>query len=182
MKYQSKKEQRLEIKDRLAKADKAYLASSSDIICDKLFELIEDNGYENILSYKATSKEVNLDKLNDKLIANGIKVGYPICVNDNIEFYYASKFNVGAYGILEPEVESSEKVDLGYVDLVLVPLVGFDEAANRIGHGKGYYDRFLSEEEFTTIGVAFEIQKLDKVICDENDVNLDLIISEENIY
>jgi len=60
-----------------------------------------------------------------------------------------------SYGI--PEPLSGEKVDAGMIDLVFVPLLGFDEKGNRVGYGKGYYDRFLStcRDDVVIIGLSF---------------------------
>lgn len=45
------------------------------------------------------------------------------------------------------------------LDILLVPLVAFDEACNRMGHGRGYYDRYLPQCRAKTIGIAFACQK-----------------------
>ena len=53
---------------------------------------------------------------------------------------------------------------------------------NRLGHGKGYYDRFLAGLKAERIAVGFEVQKLDEVEHDENDIRMNKIISERNVY
>ncbi|MEE0830215.1 MAG: 5-formyltetrahydrofolate cyclo-ligase, partial [Longicatena sp.] len=58
----------------------------------------------------------------------------------------------------------------------------FDDQLHRMGHGKGYYDRYLEGMNALKIGVGYEIQKLDQIQVDEHDVSLDLIISEKQIY
>lgn len=59
------------------------------------------------------------------------------------------------YGIMEPE--QGEIIDARLIDVVLVPLLAFDETGSRVGYGKGYYDRFLSEcrEDTIKIGLSF---------------------------
>lgn len=68
-------------------------------------------------------------------------------------------------------------------DVIIVPMLGFDESLHRIGYGAGYYDKFLaSQPEAKKIGVCFEIGKVDLVPIESHDVPLDVIISEAEIY
>ena len=74
------------------------------------------------------------------------------------------------------------------LDLVLAPLVVFDGNRNRIGMGGGFYDRsfaFRKNSEHTIpvlIGVAHEIQKVDRIVPEEWDVQLDMIVTDQAIY
>ena len=68
------------------------------------------------------------------------------------------------------------------LDVIIVPCVGFDAYKNRLGHGGGYYDIFLTDLKATKIAVAFEAQKLDQIITDINDIPMDMIITEAGIY
>ena len=84
-----------------------------------------------------------------------------------------------SYGILEP-VKIIEKSP-NKIDLIIVPGIGFDKRGNRLGHGKGYYDKLLRKLKTIKIGLAFELQIVDQIPTDENDVPVDLIITEERI-
>lgn len=67
--------------------------------------------------------------------------------------------------------------------LILVPVLGFDDLCNRIGMGAGWYDRFLVQQpQAHTIGVAFECQKYSAVPVDAHDIPLDIIITESATY
>ncbi len=75
------------------------------------------------------------------------------------------------------------------MDLVLIPLVGFDADGNRLGMGAGFYDRtfaFLQQNKRPTkpylLGIAYEIQKIDQIIAETWDVRLDGIVTEKNFY
>lgn len=68
-------------------------------------------------------------------------------------------------------------------DVIIVPLVGFDEAGNRLGMGGGWYDRFLAVQPHAlTIGLAFECQKVPLVPIEAHDQSLDVIVTEAAIY
>jgi 5-formyltetrahydrofolate cyclo-ligase len=82
----------------------------------------------------------------------------------------------GAFGICEPEGE--DFTDFDKIDLCIVPAVAFDRAGNRLGRGKGFYDRLLSKIAAPKIGVCFDVQLLDEIPCEEFDVKMDFVISK----
>ena len=88
------------------------------------------------------------------------------------------------WGILEPKLPM-EFIPPMMLDMVLVPLLGFDMKGNRIGYGKGYYDRFLSLVRPTClkIGVGYECQKVvDGLPIEAHDTPLDFVITEKAVY
>jgi 5-formyltetrahydrofolate cyclo-ligase len=91
------------------------------------------------------------------------------------------ELSLGSYGILEPRTEKIRKTNVEDIDLIIVPGVAFDEKGNRLGHGKGFYDRLLKKTKATVIGLAFEFQILENIPTDKNDVPVDMIITEKRI-
>jgi 5-formyltetrahydrofolate cyclo-ligase len=88
----------------------------------------------------------------------------------------------GSYGILEPKEEKIIQPSSDKIDLIIVPGVGFDEDGRRIGHGKGYYDDLLKYSKDTiSIGLAFEIQILDKIPTEKHDIAVNKIITEKRL-
>ena len=68
------------------------------------------------------------------------------------------------------------------LEVVIVPLLAFDRAGHRLGYGAGYYDRFLSScQHSRKIGAAFSCQEIGSVPADENDVAMNLIVTEREI-
>lgn len=72
-------------------------------------------------------------------------------------------------------------------DVMLIPLLGFDNRGHRLGHGGGYYDRTLqafrqSNNPVLAIGIAYEAQKLDELPIGKYDQQLDIVVTEKNIY
>jgi 5-formyltetrahydrofolate cyclo-ligase len=93
------------------------------------------------------------------------------------------------YGILEPMLNNSEKIHAKDLDVVIEPLVGFDVKGNRLGSGKGYYDRAFSFKKRLSvdakpylIGIAYELQKVPELAAKPWDIPLQIIITEETIY
>lgn len=85
-----------------------------------------------------------------------------------------------AYHIPEPQTTT---VFEGKIDMVLVPLLAFDEKGYRVGYGKGFYDRFLSEIETKKVGVSlFEAQSDEISNVHEDDIRLDFCITPKQVY
>ena len=89
---------------------------------------------------------------------------------------------VNNWGIPEP-VDGIEIV-ASKIDVVFIPLLVFDEEGNRIGYGKGFYDRFLSDckPEVVKVGLSFFNAEEDILDIDEHDVPLDYCVTPEKIY
>ncbi len=155
-------------------------------ICSYLSSLPEISNATVIFSYKATEEEVDLSVFHTWCKMNGKKLAFPFCTRDGkMEAYLpdaAEEFIVGRYGILAPDPDKSTLLTADQIDVAVVPVVAFDEKGNRCGHGKGYYDRYLKRSNAYRVGVAFEVQKVDQIVTDENDVAMDTILTERTIY
>ena len=130
---------------------------------------------KSVMSYRSIGSEVCLDALDPDF-----RYAYPKTEGDQISAYISDSFREGAYHIQEPA--GGRKIDPQDLDIILVPLVAFDEQKHRLGHGKGYYDRFLKQTKALKIGIAYECQKSKNITVTDDDVSLDLIITEEKIY
>ena len=81
------------------------------------------------------------------------------------------------FGIGEPT--GPEWTDLGAVELIVVPGVAFDSEGNRMGRGRGFYDRLLkSTPRAAKVGVAYDFQMLDHIATEPHDVRMDRVITE----
>lgn len=96
---------------------------------------------------------------------------------------------INRFGILEPVASGRMLLKGGQLDLVLAPLVGFDEQGNRIGMGGGFYDRSFSNLRYRQhwrkprlLGVAYECQKAPTIVPNPWDVALDAVVTEAAIY
>lgn len=106
----------------------------------------------------------------------------PVVVNDDLVFrkYLPSTtFNASKLGVKEPD--GLDFTDYDKVDLVIVPGMAFDRKKNRMGRGKGYYDRFLPRLKAPKMGICFDFQLYDSIPFDADDVKMDLIVSENDL-
>jgi 5-formyltetrahydrofolate cyclo-ligase len=85
----------------------------------------------------------------------------------------------GTFDLREPLPESRVSVDLGIIDLVIVPGVAFDKKGGRLGHGGGYYDLFLSRIDATMLGICFSFQIVCELPQASHDIPMHAILTEE---
>lgn len=175
-----KKLVRKEVSARIAAMTDAEKREKSAVIAAK----VADFGFcgKRILVYNSLSDEVDTSRLISEL-AKENEVYLPVVVSDSEMMLaaYDGNWKTGAYGIKEP---TGERLTSGEVrpDVCITPLRAFDENLNRVGRGKGYYDRFFASCDCTKIAIAFECQKVDAVQTDENDIKADCVITERAIY
>jgi 5-formyltetrahydrofolate cyclo-ligase len=152
----------------------------------KLFKEIKKNNIKKkiIGGYYPINFEVNILELLNKLETKGLKLSLPVIKkNREMDFYNWSSnslLKLNKYGI--PEPEQIKKV---FPDIILVPLVAFDNRLYRIGYGGGYYDRYIekisNKKKMFKIGIAHSCQKINKVPINKYDRKLDMIITEKYV-
>lgn len=172
----NKKQIRAEVKA------KTFDVAESTRIWDTLAKMEQFISARTVLLYSSMRNEVRTQDFIDKWAASKT-IALPVVVGDNlvIRKYLPSKLAPGYLGILEPTSEA-EEIPISKVDLAIVPGVAFDRQGNRLGHGKGFYDRLLAEMDCPKIGVAYEGQMYDCLETDEWDRKMDFVITPSNMY
>lgn len=163
-----------------------YFRWASDKIIASLLQLQEIQSAEVIHIYVSMNarREVNTHGIIKKMLASGKKVVVPVTNFENgtlkhVQLMDFDDLKANEWGVLEPVSEL--EVDVEEIEVVVVPMVGGDEQCNRMGYGKGFYDRFLQKVEYPKIGLLFE-KTLRKVIPTEKfDIPLDKLITEERV-
>ena len=138
----------------------------------------------NLGGYYPSNHEIDDLKILDLLEKKSFRISLPVIrKNNHMDFFKWSKndpLKINKFGI--PEPISSKKF---YPDILLVPLVGYDNHLNRLGYGGGFYDRYIEKIEkikkIVKIGLAFSYQKLKSVPINQYDKKLDFIITEKEI-
>ena len=140
----------------------------------------------DISLYYPNSFEVDILKILDVNFFKKFNFLFPIVEeNNSMNFYKWKKrdvLNINKYGIPEP-LKSKKKIP----SVLLIPLLAFDSYKNRLGYGKGFYDRYLSKfiwnnNKTLTIGVAFSFQRYNKLPVSNKDFKLKYIITEKGIF
>lgn len=171
-----KKYIRRKYKEKVNSLDISTVKELSSKICERIKDSPEFKMAKNIMIYKAKGNEVDLSELEkeDKVFS------YPVCL-DNYQMKAVipddNEFKINQYGIYEPVGKEMKDIDL-----IICPLICFDEDLNRIGYGKGYYDRFLVDKKCLRAGVAYDFCKTYKISSGCFDLNLDIVYSEVKTY
>ena len=171
----------------------------------KILKIREKNNRNNIqIDFNQIIKILKKEKINKKVVGGYYPVNFEIDdlsllkklekkrfiislpvikKNFHMDFYkwsFSDPLKINKYGIPEPETKS-----IAYPDILLIPLLAFDKNLNRLGYGGGYYDRliekFEKKKKIIKIGLAFSIQKIDKVPIKEYDKKLDYIVTNKYI-
>ena len=146
---------------------------------------------ERVAAYLTNDAEMDPQPLIERLWAVGKRVYLPIMRRPRMWFvpYTAdSELVANRFGIPEPNVSPDARIPLAALDLVLMPLVAFDDAGNRLGMGGGYYDRtfaFLQRRAQPRnprlLGIAYELQRLPALPVEPWDMPLSGIVTERGL-
>ena len=148
---------------------------------EEVFERLEKTAAflmaENVLMYHSLPDELSTHAFLKKW--GGKKHFYLPRVNGvNLDIlpYDESRLELGSFHIEEPT--GADTVDPSEIEVIVVPAVAYDRRGNRLGRGKGFYDRLLAEAKATKIGVGYEFQLMDELPAEEHDVPMDIIITQ----
>ena len=131
---------------------------------------------QTIVAYWALDDEVQTQRFVEKWYSKK-QIFLPVVVGDDLIFrQYTGRENMrkGAFGILEPT--GAALADTSSIDLVIVPGVAFDTQNNRMGRGRGFYDRALQQSGAFKIGMAFNCQIFRQIPTIETDIPMDLVV------
>lgn len=152
---------------------------------NEVLEVVELTGVfqeaKNIFIYNSIDDEVQTFEFIQKW-ASKKNFYLPVVQGDDLVFRKyipTSGFQQSSFGIMEPIGDNFS--DFKKVDLIIVPGVAFDRKMNRLGRGRGFYDRFLPQLKAPKMGICFEFQLFDKIPADDNDIKMNYIVSENDL-
>ncbi len=155
-------------------------------ITARLLNLWQYRDADTVFTYVSTDLEVDTREFISRALLDGKTVAVPKCVDGTrlMDFYVIKSFDdleSGAFGVLEPIPEKCEKITDFSAGMCIVPALAFDRAGYRLGYGKGYYDRFLSNYCGETLGLCYNSCIRDKLPHGKYDRCVDKIITQSNI-
>ncbi len=162
--------------------------SLSDIIAENVLKSSAFAAAKNVGIYVNFGDEVSTKKIISQSLSSGKNVSVPVVAKDEMNFYSIKSLNdlreMNNFGIRQPAAERKNLVDPTKLDLLIVPGICFDLAGNRIGFGKGFYDKFLADSSAVKLGICFEKQLLkdEKIPTEKTDVAMDFVVTESGIY
>ncbi|MBK5200429.1 MAG: 5-formyltetrahydrofolate cyclo-ligase [Spirochaetaceae bacterium] len=177
-----KKEFREKIKTLNNKYGNVNFVEEDKLIINKVLENDKYKNCKTLLIYYPMGNEVNTISLIEKALENNKTVALPKIVKDEMVFIkiktdWTSHLSLSSYKIQEPNMNEVIK-DFNNQCLMIVPNLALAIDLSRIGHGKGYYDKFLKDKtNIFKIGICRSYLLFDTLPTDEYDIKLDLIIS-----
>lgn len=171
-----------EIRRRI-RAQKALLTESDRCrAAEAVFAAVERTAAfllaDRILMYHSLPDELSTRAFIDKW-AGRKRFFLPRVNGVNLELlpYDRTRLHLGAFSIEEPD--GDELAEPSTMELIIVPSVAFDCMGNRLGRGRGFYDRLLSETRATTIGVGYDFQLVaEELPVEAHDAPLDFVVTE----
>ena len=151
--------------------------NKSVIIKDKIMNLDVYKNSKVIALYYSMKSEVDTKELIKESLSLGKKVVLPRIINKNkmifIEINDDTEYSKSPFGVMEPVGK-----EIDDIDLIICPGVAFDKSNNRLGYGRGYYDKYLSKHNIYKIGICYHEQLIDKIEVEEHDIKMDLVITD----
>ncbi|MFT7184047.1 MAG: 5-formyltetrahydrofolate cyclo-ligase [Oceanicoccus sp.] len=153
-------------------------------IYEKLMSLSEFKEAKNIMIYISSTEEVVTHFMVKRLLQMDKTLYVPKVVDQTLiacRLDHWEDLDFGSFGILEPN-EVIEIKHPSEIDVIIAPGVAFTKEGARLGMGKGFYDRFMRNYTGLKIGLAYEEQIIEEIPTEDHDVQMDMIITNENIY
>lgn len=165
--------------------DAAVITAASRRIQATILDLPEFKQATSIAAYLALPYEVQMNLVIETAWALDKKVCVPAFREDANRYELTwigpeDKLQPGRYNIAEPS--KVKKVHVTDVDLLVVPALAYDKTGGRLGHGGGHYDRILGCWSGIRVGVAFGFQVFDRIPMGEQDIPVDLVVTEAEVY
>ena len=154
-----------------------------------IFKLIKRHFYKKkiiIAGYYPSNYEVDILNFLKEASKKKFRIVLPVIKSSSKmsfkSWIFKEPLYVNKFGMLEPKDTKKGIIP----DLIMVPLVAFDERLNRIGYGKGYYDRSLqkinkTKKKTISLGIAYSFQKCGSIPVSKHDFKLDYIFTEQGI-
>jgi 5-formyltetrahydrofolate cyclo-ligase len=133
-------------------------------------------------AYRALPQEASVDEV---FKIPQVTWAFPRMVGDkfggHLEFYVGHDFTPGFYGVMEPD-HQAVKTELSQLKGLLIPGLVFNKNGNRLGKGKGFYDKTLENYQGIKVGICFDFQvSPDTLPTEAHDVKVDYLISESGV-
>ena len=153
---------------------------------NRLLNLWSVREAQTVLCYVSTEIEVGTREFIEALLQMGKRVAVPRCEGEKSEmnFYYINsldELSPGSFGVDEPDPQKSVMVGKTQGSVCIVPAFMFDKKGYRLGYGKGYYDRYLSRYEGSTIGICNEENLQEELFHGKYDRAVSLVVTDKEI-
>jgi len=182
----AKNELRKKIKDCRNSIDAQTKAELDLNLAENLFKVKEFVSAETVLCYMSMQNEVDTKEIINCLFKLHKRVALPRCVDldGKMEFYLISDFSSlekSRFGVLEPKANENARLTDFNKAVCIMPALAFDIKGNRLGYGKGYYDRFLSTYPICKIGICHDDFVFESIPYQRYDIAADIVVTDKKL-
>ena len=186
-----------ELRDSLRQSRRNLLSKDQVLASKRVFDLVIEQGFfisaTYVAFYLSFDGEIDPRPIAQRAMDQGKSCYLPIISDEDAHqmafdlYDQSSILKENKWGIEEP-VPQDRQISPANLDLVFVPLVGFDENCSRLGMGKGLFDKtfnFKNQNSLSQpllVGLAHECQRVQKIPAEDWDVKLDLVVTAKKIY
>jgi 5-formyltetrahydrofolate cyclo-ligase len=179
-----KRRWRVELRDRLAAIPPERARAGAERIADRVLALPELAAARHVLACLSFGAELDTWGLIERLGADGRRLYVPRADPRDGRLHvhpFPCPLETLGFGLRQPPRDAPELAPAAIderLDVALVLGLGFDRDRFRLGHGRGYFDRFLAGRPLTTVGLAYDVQLVERLPVEPHDVAMTLVVSE----
>jgi len=162
----------------------SFMQQAATQAADNFLQNIPLERQNIIAAYYAMNNELKVLPLVEKLWAKNKKICLPSVIENNQPMIFRAwqrgdELIAGAHDIKAP----NESAPILVPDIIIMPLVAFDKSGNRLGYGKGYYDRTIAQmdKKPLLVGYAYSVQEVESIEYESHDMPLDYLVSEKEV-
>lgn len=172
------------MKRRVSKLSGRYLSESSRAIQMHLFAMTEYQAANTVFCFVSTGQEIDTLPILTHVLETGKTLCVPRCTGETMELRQITslqQLHPGMYGIPEPDADAP-LISTDDVDFAILPCVTCNHAGQRLGHGGGYYDRFLSKYRGGTVLLCREQLIREEIPVEPSDYPVPWVLTEVGLY
>lgn len=184
------RQQKQDLRDKVLKKRKEYSKEDWRSKSEKIInELLNSDSYKEsdiVHTYVSMNerREVWTDPLIRQILDDGKQAVVPVINSSegtltHSQIYSMDELESNDWGVREPKTKRI--IDISEFDLIIIPMAAGDRKCNRLGYGKGFYDRFLKQTTASKIGLTYMDFIFDEIPVEEFDIKLDAIFTEEEV-
>jgi 5-formyltetrahydrofolate cyclo-ligase len=191
----SKQELRLQLRTARSSIMNITRDQAAENLCSNTSQLPYFSSANRVALYWAHDDEISTTPLIHSILEQGKECFLPVLLLDPHQklafasYTFETPLIKNRYGILEPELTFSSITRLIDLDIIFVPLVGFDNTGRRLGRGGGYYDATFAELHKSNtskwpklVGLSYNCQRVEEVPADTWDWQLDAVVTESDVF
>ncbi len=175
------------MKNMRSKLDESFIKSASLTISKIAYGYAMSNSFKKAAIYMSIKNEARIEYLIDLNTRKDLEIFLPSCKKENCMNFYKFEdlcsMRRDSFGILCPE--NGYKIDEKEIDVFFVPGLAFDASGNRVGYGRGCYDKILmNADKSYFVGICYDFQLIKNNVLESHagDVAMDFIITECEIF